>query len=191
MKRTGLPLLLVFALVAGLAASGCMNRMSRMDGDAMMMSGERLTLMPTPLAANASLGGATGVAMVDVPNGMVAFTVNLPAGMSLPAGSVLEGWVVSAGSQGGPGMSSASERDQQYGPAFGEPAFASKSREIPYALSTGQLERGDGQTYTGHFQIANPLTPYGAVVVTLESDGNQGSYDPRPGTPVLQAMISP
>lgn len=39
---------------------------------------QSLTLMPTPLAANAHLAGATGVAQVDAPGGMVAFTVALP-----------------------------------------------------------------------------------------------------------------
>ena len=104
----------------------------------MSASGPGMSLMTTPLAAKAGLEGATGMAQVDAPNGMVAISVSLP-----------------------------------------------------YALSTGVLQRqGNGNMYTGHFRIVNLLTPYGAVVVTLESDGNRGSYDPRPGTPVLQAMIN-
>lgn len=155
----------------------------------MMVS--RVKLLPTPLAKNAGLQGASGVAEVDVEQGSVKITVTLAAGTSLPAGSVLEGWVVDAGRKGGPGMSHASNRDQKYGPAFGNPEFAEISRDIPYALSTGRLRphAGSTRTYVGNFKIDNTLMPYNAVVVTLESDGNKGAYDPRPGTPVLVGEI--
>ncbi len=147
-------------------------------------------MMVSPAAKNAGLQGATGFADVDVEHGVVDLTVTLAEGSSLPAGTVLEGWLSSAGRKGGPGMSSASERDQKYGPAFGMPHVAALSRDIPYALSTGLLRReGSTQMYRGHFQIDNTLTPYGAVAVTLESDGNVGSYDPRPGTPLLAGML--
>lgn len=156
---------------------------------AMMMA--RVKLAPTPLAKNAGLGAATGFADVDVDKGSVKITVTLAAGTSLPAGSVLEGWLVDAGRKGGPGMSHASDADQKYGIAFGNPEFAALSRDIPYALSTGLLRRraGSTRTYVGSFKIDNTLAPYNAVVITLESDGNRGAYDPRPGTPVLHGDI--
>ncbi len=156
---------------------------------AMMMT--RVKLLPTPLARNAGLQGATGFADVDVEKGMVQITVQLADGTSLPMGSVLEGWVVDAGKKGGPGMSHASDADQKYGAAFGNPEFAALSRDIPYALSTGVLKAraGSMRAYVGSFSIANSLAPYNAVVVTLESDGNKGAYDPRPGTPVLAGEI--
>ncbi|MDR7520644.1 MAG: hypothetical protein QN131_15130 [Armatimonadota bacterium] len=159
-------------------------------GQAAMMT-RRVILAPTPLAKNAGLQHATGFADIDVEKGTLKITVNLAAGTRLPLGSVLEGWVVDAGRKGGPGMSHASDKDQKYGVAFGNPDFAALSRDIPYALSTGllRLRAGSTRTYVGSFKIANTLTPYNAVVVTLESDGNRGAYDPRPGTPVLAGEI--
>ncbi len=160
-------------------------------GDAAMMV-HRVKLTPTPLAKNAGLEAASGFADVDDEKGIVKTTVILAPGTKLPAGSVLEGWLVDAGRKGGPGMSHASDGDQKYGPAFGNPEFAALSRDIPYALSTGILRprAGSPRTFIGSFRIDNKLTPYNAVVVTVESDGNQGAYDPRPGTPVLAGEIA-
>lgn len=161
--------------------------------DAVMMgkTGARVQMMASPAARNAGLQAATGYADVDVAGGTVAITVTLAEGSSLPDGVALEGWLSSAGRKGGPGRSSASERDQKYGPAFGMRAVAATSRDLPYALSTGVLKRqGDGRTYVGRFKIDNTLAPYGAVAVTLESDGNTGAYDPRPGTPLLSGMLT-
>lgn len=173
--------------------AGCATRSSEMMQESMMMKdlGPTLTMRPSPLARNAGLEMATGSARVNVQQGMVEMTVTLAPGTSLPAGTVLEGWLSSAGRKGGPGMSSASEADQKFGPAFGMPDVARQSRELPYALSTGLFRRqGNSQTYVNRFRIDNPLTPYAAVAVTLESDGNRGRYDPRPGTPLMDAMIA-
>ncbi|MDR7523616.1 MAG: hypothetical protein QN168_14270 [Armatimonadota bacterium] len=170
-------------LLAGLLGSATAGH------TAMMM--QRVKLAPTPLAKNAGLQQATGFADVYVEKGSVKITVTLAAGTRLPAGSVLEGWLVDAGRKGGPGMSHASDKDQKYGVAFGNEAFAALSRDIPYALSTGllRLRAGSTRTYVGAFKFDNTLVPYNAVVVTLESDGNRGTYDPRPGTPVLAGEI--
>ncbi len=175
----------VGALLVGLALL-----LSAPAGQAAMMT-RRVKLSPTPLAKNAGLENASGFADVDVEKGSVKITVTLAAGTKLPAGSVLEGWVVDAGRKGGPGMSHASDADQKYGVAFGNPDFAALSRDIPYALSTGllRLRAGSTRTYVGSFKVDNTLAPYNAVVVTLESDGNRGAYDPRPGTPVLAGEI--
>ena len=171
--------LLGMVLLAGAAA-----------GQAAMMT-RRVKLAPTPLAKNAGLENATGFADVDVEKGSVKITVTLAAGTKLPTGTALEGWVVDAGRKGGPGMSHASNNDQKYGVAFGNEEFAALSRDIPYALSTGilRLRAGSTRTYIGAFKIDNTLAPYNAVVVTLESDGSRGAYDPRPGTPVLAGEI--
>lgn len=173
------------AVLAGAATGPAQaqdTQMGKMNG--------RVEMMASPLAKNAGLQAATGFADVDVEKGTVDITVTLADGSALPAGVVLEGWLSSAGRKGGPGMSSASERDQKYGPAFGMKGVAATSRDIPYALSTGVLKRqGDGRTYVGRFKIDNVLTPYGAVAVTLESDGNMGAYDPRPGTPLMSGML--
>lgn len=116
--------------------------------------------------------------------GTVDLRVTLAPGTRLPAGTALEGWLTTAG------KATASTADQKFGPAFGKEDVAMKSRAIPYALSTGLLRRvGGSRTYVGHFKIDNPLTPYGGVAVTLESDNNVGVYDPRPGTPLMGGMI--
>ena len=141
-------------------------------------------------AGKAGMEDVTGEAQVDVAKGTVEITVTLPEGKSLPKGAVLEGWLSTAGDLGGPGKSTADDADEKFGPAFGKEKLAKLSREIPYALSTGILRRkGETQTYTGSFHIDNVLTPYGAVAVTLETDGNVGNYDPRPGSPLLAGML--
>ena len=162
-----------------------------MSGLMMMRAGEvRVPMMTSPPAANAGLQDATGFADVNVAGGMVEIVVFLPEGKALPAGSVLEGWLSSAGRKGGPGPSTASDADQKFGPAFGMAELSKEARDVPYALSTGLLRRiGNTQTYYGHFMIDNPLTPYAAVAITVESDGNVGNYDPRPGSPLMAGMI--
>ena len=162
-----------------------------MTGMMMMRAGEvRVPMMTSPPAANAGLQDATGLADVNVAGGTVEIVVTLPDGKTLPAGSVLEGWLSSAGRKGGPGPSTASDDDQKFGPAFGMAELSNEARDVPYALSTGILRRiGNTQTYFCRFQIDNPLTPYAAVAVTVESDGNVGAYDPRPGSPLMAGMI--
>lgn len=151
---------------------------------------KEIELKAKPNAAKANLEGSTGHAEVDLAKGDLEITVILPEGKSLPSGTVLEGWLSTAGDAGGPGQSTASTRDEKFGVAAGMDKIAKLVSEAPYALSTGVLARkGDSQTYVGHFHIDNELTPYAAVAVTLESDGNTGNYDPRPGSPFLDGMI--
>ncbi len=146
-----------------------------------------VTLGPTPLAANAGLENATATAHVQVDRGTVVIVVNT-GGAELPAGTVLEGWVVDPGLEGGPGgagLSSVSDADETYGTPFGDANIDMLVDKAAYALSTGVLRRTGAGTYQGRFSIDNNLSPYNAVVVTLEADGNGDNYDPRPGTPVL------
>ncbi len=63
----------------------------------------RVSLAPTPLAKNAGLQAATGVALVDVDNGSVKITVTLATGTKLPAGAVLEGGLSMLGGRVGRG----------------------------------------------------------------------------------------
>ncbi len=147
-------------------------------------------LKAKPNAGKAGLEAVTGMAKVDMGKSNVTITVTLPEGKSLPQGSVLEGWLSTAGDAGGPGPSTSSKKDEKYGVAAGMAQLAKLTSEAPYALSTGVLVRkGDSQTYIGQFHIDNELTPYAAVAVTLESDGNTGNYDPRPGSPLLDGML--
>lgn len=184
------------AMMKMMADKMMMAPMSKSDKKMMkemmaMGAGERrIALMTKPPAASVGLGETTGFADVDVAGGRVEMAVMLPEGKTLPAGSVLEGWLSSAGRKGGPGPSTASDADQKFGPAFGMAELSNEARDVPYALSTGLLRRiGNTQIYYGRFMIDNPLTPYAAVAVTLESDGNTGNYDPRPGSPFLAGMI--
>lgn len=165
-------------LVASASAALAMPKMGMMGHK--MMSRQRVTMMTLPPAKNAGLQDATGYADVNTRTSTLKICVTLPPGASLPAGTVLEGWLSTSG------KTTASDADEKFGPAFGKADLAKKLGEIPYALSTGLLRRvGHSRTYVGHFHIDNPLTPYGAVAVTLESDGNTGNYDPRPGTPLM------
>lgn len=144
-------------------------------------------LAPTGLAGNAGLQNATGQAMLKIDKGLVIIFVDL-GDASLPAGSVLEGWVVDPGHAGGPGgpaLTSESSADEVYGTPFGDPVLDGLADDGAYALSTGVLKKVGNNKYMGKFQIDNSLVPYNAVVITIESDGNVGNYDPRPGTPML------
>lgn len=164
------------ALVVGVASQAMSMTMMR----------QSITMMPLPPAKNAGLEKAMGNAKVDMKHGTVKLAVTLAPGTSLPRGTVLEGWLSTAG------KSTTSSADEKYGPAFGKKELSMKADQVPYALSTGLLYRkGNSRTYVGTFQIDNSLTPYGAVAGTLESDGNTGNYDPRPGTPFMAGMIKP
>lgn len=165
-----------------------------MDGDDMGMMDDMsyvdVTLEPTPLAANAGLEGLTGSAKVWVESATIEIMVELHMA-ALPEGAVLEGWVVDAGLDGGPGMTNVTDDDEAFGTPFGEAAFDTAVESAPYALSTGVLEgMDDTLTLTFHVSGYN-FSPYDAVVITLESDGNTTmGFDPRPGTPVLAGAIA-
>lgn len=148
-------------------------------------------LSPTPLAANAGLQDSTGTAWVQVDRGTVFIDLDL-GGADLPAGTALEGWVVDPGLQGGPGgpgLSSVSDADEIFGTPFGDANIDALVDDAAYALSTGLLVRLGNGHYQGRFAIDNNLSPYDAVVITLESDANGHNYDPRPGTPVIVGLI--
>ena len=91
----------------------------------------------------------------------------------------------------GPGVSSVSDADEAFGPPFGEPAFDALVESAPYALSTGTVELDAMGDLILSFHVPGyNFSPYDAVVVTLESDGNSTEgFDPRPGTPVLAGAI--
>jgi hypothetical protein len=162
-----------------------------MMGD-MMGTPVEVTLAPTPLAEGAGLGMSSGSAQVFVEDGYIEITINLTDSM-LPEGTVLEGWVVDAGLDGGPGMTNVTDDDELYGVSFGDANFDALVESAPYALSTGVAHDNMDGTLTLSFQVpAYNFSPYDAVVITLESDGDTtAGFDPRPGTPVLTGEIAP
>ncbi|NDJ78829.1 MAG: hypothetical protein GYB65_21470 [Chloroflexi bacterium] len=162
-----------------------------MMADDMMYAPVEVTLAPTPLAEGAGLADLTGSSLVYVETGMLEITIELN-GAALPEGSVLEGWVVDAGLDGGPGTTNVTDADETFGTPFGEAAFDASVESAPYALSTGVLHDNMDGTLTVSFYVHSyNFSPYDAVVITLESDGNTTSgFDPRPGTPVLAGEIA-
>jgi hypothetical protein len=164
-----------------------------MSGDEMGMMGEavEVVLEATPLAEGAGLVRVTGSAAVYSESGTLDVTINLN-GAALPEGAVLEGWVVDAGLDGGPGTSSVTDNDEQFGTPFGDAAFDAFVESAPYALGTGVLYDNMDGTLTLSYHIpAYNFSPYDAIVITLESDGDTtGGFDPRPGTPVLSGAIA-
>jgi hypothetical protein len=150
----------------------------------------QITLAATPFAEGSGLAAVSGTAYVDIEKGTLRIEL-APNGAALPAGAVLEGWMVDAGLAGGPGTSHVSDADETYGVPFGSAEFDAAVESAPYALSTGILAEQDG-LWVLDFSLPNAnFSPYDAVVVTLESDGNSTSgYDPRPGTPVFAGLIA-
>ena len=160
------------------------------SGD-MMQNATTVTLATTPFAEGAGLGAISGSAEVYVDAGMLTISVTLN-GATVPEGSVLEGWVVDAGLDGGPGTTNVSNADEMYGIAFDNADFGALVASAPYALSTGLLHDNMDGTLTLSFTVpAYNFSPYDAVVITLESDGDATTgFDPRPGTPILAGDIT-
>jgi hypothetical protein len=162
-----------------------------MGGDNMMMEGAiEVVLEPTPYAEGAGLAGVTGTALVYVDSGTIEIALQLN-GATVPEGSVLEGWVVDAGLDGGPGTTNVSDADETFGTPFGSADFGALVDSAPYAFSTGvAYDNMDGTlSLTFHVPAYN-FSPYDAVVITLESDGDTtAGFDPRPGAPVFAGAI--
>jgi hypothetical protein len=149
-----------------------------------------VTLGATPFAEAVGLTAVTGSAFVQVSDAYVTITLQ-PNGATLPEGTVLEGWVVDAGRNGGPGTSSVTSDDQTFGAPFGNLAFDVLVSAAPYALSTGILNADEAGNWVVSFNVPGyNFSPYDAVVITAESDGNSGFWDPRPGTPVFAGEIA-
>ena len=145
----------------------------------------------TDYAEAAGLGGVTGDVTFDSANAYIFINLH-PNGAELPEGTVLEGWLVDAGRFTGPSQSNASVADQGYGPPFGNLAFDVLVSAAPYALSTGVLQLDTEGNWSLDFHVPNyNFSPYDGVVITAESDGNTGDWDPRPGAPFFSAGMNP
>ena len=140
----------------------------------------------TPYAEQAGLGDVRGFAFFD--RATANLFINLvPNGASLPPGTVLEGWVVDVGRFSLYGYN-ASVADQGYGPPFGNLALDVLVSAAPYALSAGVIQLDTEGNWSLDFHVPNyNFSPYDVVIVTAESDGNAGEWDPRPGAPFFTA----
>ena len=149
-----------------------------------------VTLATTPFANGTGSGALTGTADVYTDTGMLTITVTLN-GAAVRLASVLEGWVVDAGLNGGPGTTNASDADELYGVSFRDATFDALVEAAPYALSTGVLHDNMDGTLTVSFTVPGyNFSPYDAVAITLESDADAVTgFDPRPGTPILAGDI--
>ena len=161
-----------------------------LSSQAQETDGVLITLNPTEFATSLNLGSAAGTAYVMSSAGYIHITLNTNGG-SLPDGVVLEGWLVDAGTAGGPGVSNVSDNDELLGVSYLSEEFDALAESAPFAQSTGNLSSADGAVYELVFQLPNTnFSPYDAVVITAESDGNQANFDPRPGTPVFVGDIA-
>ncbi|MCY3718190.1 MAG: hypothetical protein OXG07_01370 [Anaerolineaceae bacterium] len=177
-----MPILLVALL---LTVTG--NALAHGDGEETEAGATHISAFTaTPFAEQAGLGDVKGFAFFDS-DGARLFINLSPNGASLPQGTVLEGWVVDVGRFAGSGYN-ASVADQTYGPPFGDLAMDVLVSAAPYALSTGVIQLDTEGNWSLDFYIPNyNFSPYDVVVVTAESDGNAGDWDPRPGAPFFTA----
>ena len=98
--------------------------------------------------------------------------------------------MVDAGKLGGLGETSVSDADQQYGTPYANVSFSNSVDDVPYAFSLGTLMWDElRESYYMFFEAKDNLSPYDAVMITIESDSNGINYDPRPGTPIMIGEI--
>jgi hypothetical protein len=187
-------LLALFVLVSWLAYNAGTNvaegRGTDSDTVKIISNPLEVGLTTISLAQNAQLQRTTGAAKVGREESLVEIDILLEDNAVIPEGSVLAAWLVDAGKKGGLGETSVTDLDQQYGTPFANVNFSGNVDDAPYALSLGTLA---WNTTRGSFHIFyngnDSLVPFDAVMVTLESDGNNGNFDPRPGTPILIGEI--
>lgn len=186
--------LLIFAVWVGYnmgvnAAEG-LTRKSEQSAILPSSGTKPVYLTAISLSENAGLSQASGIAKINQGEGLIEIDVIVPDGKQLPENAVLEGWLVDAGEKGGLGKSSVSAADERYGTPLANPEFSQYLNNSPFPYSLGRLSwRPDRGSFYKFFRADNSYSSYDAVMITLESDGNQGDYDPRPGTPILVGKI--
>jgi len=155
-----------------------------------ILNGVDVPLIAISLAENAELQKLTGITKIDAETGLVEIDILFPEDVVLPQNSVLNAWLVDAGKLGGLGETSVSDADQQYGTPYANIGFSNSVDDVPYAFSLGKLMWDDlRESYHIFFEAKNNLSPYDAVMITIESDNNGINYDPRPGTPIMIGEI--
>ena len=69
-------------------------------------------------------------------------------------------------------------------------AYITLIEAAPYALSLGSFKKDANGDYILDYKTRNSLKPYDYLMVTIESGGNEGNYDPRPGGQVAQSDLN-
>ncbi len=150
----------------------------------------QVTLKPTPLGSSNGFATATATALVDKAGGWLTITMKLPEGYKIPDKTVFEGWITDAGALTSP-ANSATTQDQKYGARYGSRTIATMMDAIPYWLSAGALvDDGKGSLTTAMKWPNYNLRPYDMVTITIETDGNETPWDPRPGSTILLGQIA-
>ena len=151
---------------------------------------EGVSLGLSNIATTTPLGSLTGDGEVYVGGGTARVRLNTN-GVALPADAVLEAWLWDAGlSTGGPGISNAVDVDEVYGQFIGSTVDINLETTF-HALSLGVLaDNGDGTLSLDANFSRYRFSPYDALVITHEADGNSiNGYDPRPGSAILIATF--
>lgn len=109
-------------------------------------------------------------------------TLNFDTPPELPVGAVLEAWLVDYDSR--------SAHDKQSGPA------EAPWDEEDFVFSLGKLleqprnpDQPESRSYTSVMSANTPMATFDAVLITLETDGNEENYDPRPGIPLFMEKL--
>jgi len=152
----------------------------------------QVTLKPVSPGDKNGFAGMTGTAIVEKAEGWIIINAKLPEGYKTPPKTVFEGWITDMGGLFDPlNRNNAQPSDQKFGPRFANRTLASLVDSIPYSLSTGALiDDGKGNLSVAMKWPNYNFGPFDMVVVTLESDGNEAPWDPRPGGPVLMGLIA-
>jgi hypothetical protein len=122
--------------------------------------------------------GATSVIRISIDR------INAELDDELGRGDVIEAWLVDEGTGTDDSRSSADTDDNDLSfddEEVDEGLVIDVLETVPYALSLGTLEKNKGN-YTVTFNTRNSFAPYDYIMLTQESRGNRGDYDPRPGT---------
>jgi len=155
-----------------------------------IIEGVEIPLTTISMAQNANLQKSNAVAKMSSVEGKVEIALFLSEGNLIPEGSVLSAWMIDTGSQGGIGKTSSSENDQKYGTPFSNVDYSKKVEEAPFSLYLGKFEYDEKRNgYYVYYSSSDVFDPYDTIMITIESDGNIGDYDPRPGTPILIGEI--
>jgi hypothetical protein len=157
-----------------------------------MSVSQGIRLEAAALAESAGLAGISGRAFVLIEQGAVEVEVELPEGVTLPEGTAMEVFIADGGRGGNFGTPNAHRLDNAFGAVENNEYVSAVADVIPYATGLGNLVQDDNGVYRVQMHFpAYAFRVYDVIMVTLESDGNRGNYNPRAGTPMLVGALAP